>query len=108
MERRWSFRKVLSSVAVAGMLTSMAAVPTISPVNAAVDHQYDLVEMKKDSVLKNGNFDNGAANWNIAGQNSGVVAEDGVTIGKSGKLGATTDLHANGHIWQEVTLKPNT
>lgn len=52
MERRWSFRKVLSSVAVAGMLTSMAAVPTISPVNAAVDHQYDLVEMKKDSVLK--------------------------------------------------------
>lgn len=59
MERRWSFRKVLSSVAVAGMLTSMAAVPTISPVNAAVDHQYDLVEMKKDSVLKNGNFDNG-------------------------------------------------
>lgn len=108
MERRWSFRKVLSSVAVAGMLTSMAAVPTISPVNAAVDHQYDLVEMKKDSVLKNGNFDNGATNWNIAGQNSGVVAEDGVTIGKSGKLGATTDLHANGHIWQEVTLKPNT
>lgn len=73
MERRWSFRKVLSSVAVAGMLTSMAAVPTISPVNAAVDHQYDLVEMKKDSVLKNGNFDNGAANWNIAGQNSGVT-----------------------------------
>ena len=56
MERRWSFRKVLSSVAVAGMLTSMAAVPTISPVNAAVDHQYDLVEMKKDSVLKNGNL----------------------------------------------------
>ncbi|MFR2501553.1 MAG: hypothetical protein ACLS85_03565 [Coprobacillus cateniformis] len=37
--------------------------------------------------MKNGNFDNGATNWNIAGQNSGVVAEDGVTIGKSGNLG---------------------
>lgn len=68
MERRWSFRKVLSSVAVAGMLTSMAAVPTISPVNAAVDHQYDLVEMKKDSVLKNGNFDNGALTGILQGK----------------------------------------
>ena len=34
----------------------------------------------------------GLLTGNIAGQNSGVVAEDGVTIGKSGKLGATTDF----------------
>lgn len=72
-----------------------------------VSHEYDLVELQRNKLLQNADFENGKSSWNIVGENCGVV-ENEETIGKSGKIGKTSDSHANAHIWQEVTLQANT
>ncbi|WP_282709415.1 family 16 glycosylhydrolase [Ligilactobacillus sp. Marseille-Q7487] len=72
-----------------------------------VKHEHELVDLQTDNLLQNGNFENADNNWNIVGQDSGVIKDE-----KSGSnmavLNKTTDNHANGHIWQDVTLKKHT
>lgn len=96
----------LASIIGSSVITSYS-LPSVFAVGKDVEHEYDLIAIQRNQNLNNANFEKGTKNWNIVGQNSGVV-DDNETIGKSGKLGATTDSHANGHIWQEVILSPKT
>lgn len=103
--------KSISMLTLAGIIGSSVltsySLPSVFAAEKNVDHEYDLIEIQRNRYLNNADFEKGKTNWNIVGQNSNVVT-DSETIGKSGKIGATTDPHANGHIWQEVTLSPNT
>lgn len=72
-----------------------------------VAHENQLVDLQTGDLLKNGNFADNANAWNIVGQNSGIM-KDVQLQANCGYLGKTTDAHANGHIWQDVTLKPKT
>lgn len=93
------------ALTLASILAGGSVYTSTNEVYAAIDHQYDLVELQRSKLLTNNQFENGTNSWNIVG---GEVVSDDQSLGQSGKLGQTSDIHANGHIWQNVTLKPNT
>lgn len=72
-----------------------------------IAHEHQLVDLQTGNLLQNGNFAANANSWNIVGQNAGTM-KDAKLQANCGYLGKTTDVHANGHIWQDVTLKPKT
>lgn len=105
MEKRWSFRKVLSSVAVAGMLTSMVAVPAVSPVNAINDQIYDKVKMVDGELIVDGDFEAGGTAWTEGRQKSIAT---GISYGDGTKSGKLPENNGNSYIGQIFGVKPNT
>ena len=100
-------KKALSLLVLAGIVGGLITNIPLKEVSAStVKHQYELADLQNSNFIKNGNFQEENNYWNIVGQNSSVITDS--DNNKYGKLGKTTDPHANGHIWQDVTLKPNT
>ena len=97
MKKQKTLKVLCASVLAA---TLIGTVPTNVFANE-VKTEHDLVELNRASnLVKNEKF-NSSQYWNIVGQNSGVV-------NGAGKIGKTTDRTANGHVWQDVTVKQNT
>ena len=100
-------KKALSLLVLSGIVGGLITNIPLKEVSAStVKHQYELADLQNSNFIKNGNFQEENNYWNIVGQNSSVITDK--DNNKYGKLGKTTDPHANGHIWQDVTLKPNT
>ena len=100
-------KKALSLLVLSGIVGGLITNIPLKEVSAStVKHQYELADLQNSNFIKNGNFQEENNYWNIVGQNSSVITDS--DNNKYGKLGKTTDPHANGHIWQDVTLKPNT
>lgn len=113
MEKRWDFRKVLSSVAVMAMASSMLVAPTVTSLSAAVEHQYELIDMvntSKSELAADGDFEAGGTAWNQ--RNKGTIA-NGVSYGNGSKAGcvpntAMSGNNVNGYIGQKISVTPNT
>ncbi len=76
-----------------------------------VEHQYDLVELDRSSnLVKNGDFEQGiTGEYNLANADIAEKSEDEEVQGTySGRITATDHAKANGHIWQQVTVEPDT
>lgn len=113
MEKRWDFRKALSFIAVMSMASSMLAVPTVTPLSAAVEHQYELIDMvnaSKSEQVADGDFEAGGTAWNQ--RNKGTIV-DGVSYNGGSKSGcvpntAMSGNNVNGYIGQKIAVSPNT
>lgn len=110
--------KKLSMIALTGIIgSSMILSCFTSPTFALgknIEHEYDLEDLERQppivplDIFKNADFEQGqTADWHIKGEKAEVV-EVGNIQGKAGKMGPTTEANADSHIWQKVTLKPNT
>lgn len=113
MEKRRDFRKALSFIAVMSMASSMLAVPTVTPLSAAVEHQYELIDMvnaSKSELVADGDFEAGGTAWNQ--RNKGTIV-DGVSYNGGSKSGCVPNTamsgdNVNGYIGQKIAVSPNT
>ena len=96
---------LLTSLLIAG--TVVTATPSLSDVHALTGPEYDLIELQRNRLIQNGDFEKGTANWTSL-VSAEVSSDSHVKGNYSGKIKPNADSHANGHIWQAVTLEKNT
>lgn len=66
-----------------------------------------LVDLKRGEFLQNSDFEQETKDWHLAGQNV-IWQKDTGGVNHFIQLGHTTDVNADGHVWQNVWLKPKT
>lgn len=86
---------LLTSLLIAG--TVVTATPSLSDVHALTGPEYDLIELQRNRLIQNGDFEKGTANWTSL-VSAEVSSDSHVKGNYSGKIKPNADSHANGHI----------
>lgn len=96
--------KKTSKIALAALIAGGVLSNSPINVNAAVNHQYDLVELSKD-LISNGGLENNGKGWKVTGD--GKFVTDG-TPSEGKYCGLLPSYSGNASVYQPVSLKKNT